>query len=61
MLIFSSIIGALSVKGNMPLVFQGLVLGATLMYGYVYHSATFLARFGYRRGSPFRTPWMIHG
>jgi len=35
----------------MKLVFQGLVLGATLMYGYLYHSAAFLARFRYRRGS----------
>ena len=34
----------------MKLVFRGLVLGATLMYGYLYHSAAFLARFRYRRG-----------
>ena len=35
----------------MKLVFRGLVLGATVMYGYLYHSAAFLARFRYRCGS----------
>ncbi len=41
-------------KNDMKQFFQGLVLGAALMYGYLYHSAGLLARlqnwFGYIAG-----------
>jgi hypothetical protein len=32
------------IKNDMKQFFQGLVLGAALMYGYLYHSAALLAR-----------------
>ena len=32
------------IRKDMKQFFQGLVLGAALMYGYLYHSAAFLAR-----------------
>ena len=39
------------IKNDMKQFFQGLVLGAALMYGYVYHSAPLLARLQHWFGS----------
>jgi hypothetical protein len=38
-------------KNAMKQFFQALVLGAALMYGYLYHSAAFLARLQFWFGS----------